>query len=76
MKAIDKIEAKLALWKKYGEYNQDGYYILDYELWDYYAQRPKLYRNQKIKAWLWMLVPIAGIAGTDAIFSEMGLSIF
>lgn len=65
----------LELYNKYGEYNKDGYYIEDHELWHYYAERPKLYKQKRIKAWCFMLIPICGIIGTVVIFENMGLSV-
>lgn len=64
------------LYKKYGEYNNDGYYITNHEKWDYYAKRPKLYRKKKILAWCGLLIPIGGIIVTSEVFEEMGLSCF
>jgi len=66
----------LDLYNRYGNYNKDGYWISDHEKWHYYAQRPKLYRKKKIIAWLFLLIPIAGIAAMAGLFEEMGLSIF
>lgn len=63
------------LYQKYGEYNQDGYYIEDHNKWHYYAERPNLYRRKKMQAWLFMLIPICGIIGTVLSFEEMGLSV-
>ena len=63
------------LYEKYGETNQDGYYIESHKRWHYYAQRPKLYRRKKIKAWLWMLTPIVGFVLTTLEFEEMGLQL-
>lgn len=64
---------KQELRKKYGDYNKDGYFIIDHEKWHFYAQNPKLYKRNKIKAWLFMLIPVSGIVGFDAIFGKMGL---
>jgi len=64
------------LYDKYGTRNEDGYYIKDHIKWHYFAERPKLYRRKKIKAWLFMLIPVCGIIGTSLIYEEMGLSIF
>ena len=64
------------LYDKYGERNVDGYYIDDHEKWHYFAQRPKLYKRRKLMAWCCLLIPIAGVIGTEAFFSEMGLSIW
>lgn len=61
------------LYEKYGEYNVDGYYISDHMKWDYYAQRPKLYKRKKILAWFWLIIPICGIIGTTLEFEKMGL---
>lgn len=67
---------RIDLYQKYGNYNIDGHFIMDYELWDYYAQKPKLYKKRKILAWLFMLIPICGFIGTALIYEEMGLSIY
>ena len=65
------------LYNKYGEYNKNGDYIDDHEKWHYYAQRPKLYRKKKILAWLCLcLMPMIGIIVANAIYEEMGISIF
>ena len=64
------------LHKKYGSYNKDGYFITDFDLWDYYAQRPKLYKRKKIKAFAFMILPISGIVVASGIFKEMGLQLF
>ena len=61
---------------KYGFYNDDGYWISDPELWDYYAQNPKAYKKKKRLAWLWFLIPIIGIIGYNLAFEQMGLSAF
>ena len=63
------------LYSKYGEYNQDKFYIQDHSKWDFYAKNPKLYKRKKIIAYLFLLIPICGIVATYAIFEEMGLSI-
>lgn len=64
------------LYNKYGERNQDGYYIDNHEKWHYYAQRPKLYKRKKIFAYLCLLIPVSGVVGFYLSFEEMGLSIF
>ena len=63
------------LYDKYGERNIDGYYINDHKKWHYYAQRPKLYKRKKRKAWMYFLIPFLGIIIATIIFEEMGLSI-
>lgn len=65
---------KLDLYNKYGDYNEDGYFIEDHDKWHYYAQRPKLYKKKKILAWCCLLIPICGIVGMIISFEEMGLS--
>ena len=65
----------MSLRDKYGWYNDDGYWIDDPEKWDYYAQKPKLYKRKRILAWCWMMIPIAGIIMTQQSFEEMGLSV-
>lgn len=62
------------LYKKYGNYNLDGYFIESHERWDYYARRPVLYRRRKFYAYCWCLVPIAGFVVANQIFADMGLS--
>ena len=64
------------LYRKYGEYNKDGYYITNHSKWNFYAKNPKLYKRKKIIAWLFLLIPIAGIVPMSLCFKEMGLSIF
>lgn len=56
--------------------NWDGYYINDYEKWHYFAQRPRLYKYRKVKAWSCIAIPIIGIILTYLMFDDMGLSIF
>ena len=63
------------LYNKYGEYNKDNYYIENHEKWHYYAERPKLYKRKKVIAYLYLIIPIAGIIGTNYHFEEMGLSV-
>lgn len=62
------------LYEKYGEYNEDGYYIEDYSKWDYYAQNTKLYKRKKMFSWFWCLIPIMGFLLTESVFNEMGIS--
>lgn len=64
------------LFKKYGGYNKDGYYITDHEKWDYYANNPQKYRLKMIGGFSCLLIPICGIVLTHLIFEEMGLSVF
>jgi hypothetical protein len=62
------------LYKKYGEYNRDNYYIENHDKWHYYSERPKLYRKKKIIAWIYLCtMPIVGIIIFMLIFEEMGL---
>lgn len=64
------------LYNKYGEYNIDGYYIENHGRWDYYANRPNLYKRKKILAFIWLVIPICGVIVTSLKFEEMGLSLF
>ena len=66
----------LGLYRKYGDYNKDGYFIEDLEKWHFYAQRPKTYRRKKMMAYCCIIIPIAGIIPLTLIFEEMGLSYF
>ena len=66
----------IELYNKYGNYNEDGYFIEDFEKWHYYAQRPKLYKKRKIIAYLYLLIPIMGIIPCSLTFEEMGISNF
>ena len=63
------------LYNKYGNYNLEGFWISDHVKWDYYARNPNKYRNKKLKAWLFLLIPVCGFIGTALVFEEMGLSI-
>lgn len=63
------------LYDKYGEYNQDGYYISNHKKWHYYAQRPQLYKRNKRAAMLWMLIPILGFLIAAYRIESMGLSL-
>ncbi len=64
------------LYETYGNKNQDGYWIDDHKKWDYYAQRPDLYKKTKRKAFLFLLIPISGFILTEEVFKKMGLSYF
>lgn len=64
------------LYKKYGNYNDDGYFIMDHELWDYYARNPKEYKRKKRIAWLFLCIPIMGFIPCSLMFEEMGLDCF
>ena len=71
---MDKMDWEL--YDKYGDYNNDGYFIENHDRWHYYAQNPGLYRRKKRIAWIFMLIPICGIIFTSMMFEEMGLSVF
>jgi hypothetical protein len=64
------------LYNKYGERNIDGYYINNHKKWHYYAQRPNIYKREKRKAFLFLLIPVAGIVGYSLVYERMGLSCF
>lgn len=64
----------LDLYNKYGEYNEDGYYIEDHNKWHYYAERPNLYKKKKKGAARWEFFPFLGFLIAATIYEEMGLS--
>lgn len=70
------LDELIPLWDKHGSYNADGYWIENHQLWDYYADRPKLYKRKKRLALIWWLVPVVGIILVDIKFNDMGLSYF
>lgn len=65
----------IELYKKYGNYNHDGFFIESHKKWDFYANNPKLYKKQKRKAKRYMLIPIIGIIFSVQIYEDMGLSL-
>jgi hypothetical protein len=64
------------LYNKYGCYNDDNYFIENHNKWDYYAQKDHLYRRNKRKAFMCILIiPIFGFVIAALIFDDMGLSL-
>ena len=61
------------LYRKYGNYNKDGYFILSYERWEYYDRNPKAYARVKRNASLWAMVPFVGMVVRELLFNKMGL---
>lgn len=66
----------LELYKKYGNYNKDGYFIIDHDIWNRYAQEPSVYRKQLRKAKLHLFIPFIGIIFYNKMLEDMGLMHF
>lgn len=62
------------LYNRYGNYSDEGYFIIDYDKYHYYKQKPLLYEKEKRKAKLWMFFPF-GFVFSDLIYEKMGLDI-
>lgn len=62
------------LYKKYGEYNFEGYYIENHDIWDRYANDIKLYKRNKLKAFLFYIIPMIGGLIVEERFNQMGIS--
>lgn len=60
--------------EKYGWRSDNGNWITDLQKYHYWAQRPEKRKWKRRRAYLWLLIPIVGIAGFVLAFDELGES--